>query len=316
MQKNKDYDMSLIGHLTELRYRLVIVIAGLAICTLIGLIFARPVLGILIYPVENLKKEPGRTSEMTLIINPDGSVHVPADVDIFRKNLDKMSRKHMRIVLAEDKAKNLPEVEFNWGDKPQQQFYYHSPLDPFFMLIKVALILGILLSLPVIIYQIWGFISPGLKPNERKIIRPMLLGAIVLFPIGSLFAFYILQLVLKIMQTYQVENIDPLLSIFDYLSLLTVMMIVFGVIFELPLIIAIAARIGVVTPEFLRLYRRHAYVGLAVASMVLTPPDPFSMMAAFIPLVGLYELSIALAKPMSMLHRRDGLAAEAEESLS
>lgn len=316
MPNNQENDMSLIGHLTELRYRLLIIITGLVVCTAMGLFFAEPVLEILIIPVQQLEREPGRDMELTLVVQPDGTIRIPIEGEDIRANLDKLSRKRMRIVLAEDPEKDLPETEFYWGEKPKQQFYYHSPLDPFFMQLKVALILGILLSLPIIVFQVWLFINPGLKNKEKRIIKPMLSAALVLFPIGALFAFYIVQLVLKVMQSYQVENIDPLLSIFDYLSLLTVMMLAFGLIFELPLVIAIAARLGVVTPEFLRVHRRHAYVILAVAAMLLTPADPFSMLAAFFPLLGLYELSILLAKPMSMMHRSDDIDVEDVEEES
>jgi sec-independent protein translocase protein TatC len=90
------------------------------------------------------------------------------------------------------------------------------------------------------------------------------------------------------------------------------MMIVFGIIFELPLVVALLARVGVATPEFLKQYRRHIYVGLAFAAMILTPADPITMIVAYIPLLVLFEVSIWIAQVMALMRRNDEEAAEEE----
>ena len=188
---------------------------------------------------------------------------------------------------------------------PLSGLNYTSPLDPFMMRLKVSLILAILISLPVWVWQIWLFVAPGLTDKEKRVVRPMLIGAIGLFPLGASFAYVMLYLIFSVMLTYQVEGIVALYSIDKYFKLMTNMVIVFGFIFELPLIIAMLARVGIVTPAFLRHYRRHIYIVLALVSMLVTPGDPWSMIAALIPLFGLFEISIWIAGVMAMLRRAD-----------
>jgi sec-independent protein translocase protein TatC len=167
------------------------------------------------------------------------------------------------------------------------------------------------------LWHTWRFIQPGLNDKEQRITKPLLVGAVFLFPLGAAFAFYMIKFVLQVMQIYAVQNIDPLLNIFQYLSLLSNMMLIFGIIFEIPLILAIGSRVGLVTPKFLQTYRRHAYVLLSIGAMVITPGgDPITMIVALLPLVALYELSIALSKPMARLHQRDLSDQTTEEPVS
>ena len=302
MKVNSEREMSLIGHLTELRSRLIISIAALVVCMFTAFFVSDPILRFLTKPIEGLAREPDRDQELALTIGVDGIVRVDPES---LPDPEKTSTRRLIIVHKVESTTGTTEMRYIIGEKPSQQFYYLSPLDPIMMKLKVAFIMGILVALPIIIRQIWMFITPGLTDKERRVVKPILWGAIVLFPIGAMFAFYMVKVLLIVMQAYVVEGIDPLLDIFKYLSLLTTLMLIFGVIFELPLVIAIAARIGLVSPETLRYYRRHSYVGLAVVSMFLTPADPFTMLMAFVPLVGLYELSLALAKPMAYFHQRD-----------
>jgi Tat protein translocase TatC len=297
---NPEHEMSLVGHLSELRNRLIVCLIALVLTTAGAFFVAEPVLRTITLPIQGLEREPGREEELTLVVQPDGTLKVD-NPDLL---LDPGQLAQQRLVIKRpaDPARNRPQASFEFGQKKAQQFYYRRPLDPFMMHLNVALIVGVMLALPICLWQIWAFIRPGLRPHEARVVRPLLAGALLLFPLGAGFAFFIITLILKFMQTYAVENIGFLPDIFAYLHLLTMMMIVFGIIFELPLAVAIAARIGLVTPEMLRTYRRHAYVALAFAAMILTPADPFSMMAAFVPLIVLYEISVVVARPMALLH--------------
>jgi len=180
----------------------------------------------------------------------------------------------------------------------------------------MALILSVVLALPFIFYQIWLFIKPGLTARERTLVWPLLSGGLILFPIGAGFAYLAVKFMLRVMQRYAIAGVDPLINVHNYLSLVMTMMLVFGIIFEIPLILAMAARVGLVTPAFLRLYRRHAYVLLAFVALVISPADPFSMLVMFAPLIALYELSIACAIPMARLHQRDSQLPVSEETVS
>lgn len=300
MMLNDDGEMSLIEHLTELRVRLIISIVALAVCTVGAFFIARPVLNIITLPVQSTPLKPRQTEQLLHItIGPDGRATIP------RPPADIESYENFVLVWPADEAQGLPGHSVVIGPERGQQLFSTSPLDPFMMQLKVALIVGILIALPIILFQGWCFIRPGLTPKERRVVKPLMAGALILFPLGSLFAFFMIRLILLVMQGYVVEGIDPLIEINKYISLIITMMLVFGIIFELPLVIAIAARIGLVTPRLLSEYRRHVYVGLAFASMVLTPADPFSMIAAFIPMVILFELAVILARPMAAMHALD-----------
>lgn len=305
MDNRQEPEMSLVGHLDELRTRIIVCLITVAVCVLGAFFLAKPLLGVLTMPVGNLRLEPGREAELVFKVNPDGTLKLN-DPQGARLNLAHLSQKRFRVDFPADPGRKLPVTSFFVGERPSQQFYYSSPIDPVMMQIKVAIVAGILLSLPILLWQTWRFIQPGLTRKERRMVKPIMVGAVFLFPLGAAFAFYMIKFVLMIMQMYAVENVSPLLNIFNYLSLLSTMMLVSGVIFELPLVLAIAARIGLVNPKFLQTYRRHAYVVLSIAAMVITPGgDPITMLVCLGPLVLLYELSIALSIPMARMHQKD-----------
>lgn len=305
--------MSLVGHLDELRSRIIICLISVALCIVGTFFIAKPILRVLTLPIEGLKQEPGRDSEIAFMVGKDGSLRLE-DPQKIKAGLQHLSQKRFRLVWPADPEQNIPATSFIVGESPSQKFYYSSPIDPIMMQFKVALILGLLFSLPICLWHTWRFIQPGLTGKEQKITKPLLVGAVFLFPLGAAFAFYMVKLVLKIMQVYAVTNVDPLLNIFQYLSLLSNMMLIFGVIFEIPLILAIGSRVGLVSPEFLQAYRRHAYVALSIGAMVITPGgDPVTMIVALLPLIALYELSIVLSKPMARLHQKDLACTEGSE---
>jgi sec-independent protein translocase protein TatC len=305
MDRDDDREMSLIGHLGELRTRLIYSVLAIVLGMVLAGFFVDSIVKILISPIETVAREPEHDQEITFSVAPDKGMKAmvpPGGWDPAR-----VVRTRFRVIMEADPSTSGSQPKtFYVGDPPNQKVYYDSPLDPFMIKFKVAIASGLLFALPVILYQIWLFICPGLRRSEKNFVKPLLAGAVVLFPLGSFFAFFMVKFILRLMQQYSVEGVDAWLKINPYLSLLFTMMLIFGVIFELPLVIAIGARIGLITPRLLRQYWRQAYVILAIAAMVLTPTtDPFTMMIAYFPLLGLYELSIALAKPMALLHKRD-----------
>lgn len=313
MAMTQEAEMSLVGHLTELRSRIIICLVALIFCVVGCFFVSKPILDVLTRPIKGLDKEPGRPEVLKLTVAPDGMLRI-TDPRVAKIDLGTVSQKRLEITWLPDPAHNLTTATFNYGDRASQQLYYSKPMDPIMMLLKVALIGGILVALPILIWQTWLFIKPGLKKREQAIVRPLLSGAVVLFPLGAAFAYYLIRFVLQVMQAYAVDNVSPLLNVFDYISLLFNLMLVFGFIFEIPLALAIASRIGLITPQFLMSYRRHAYVVLAIAAMVISPgTDPFTMIVALVPLVVLYEISIALSIFMARLHKRDQEAEGAAE---
>jgi sec-independent protein translocase protein TatC len=295
-------EMSLVGHLTELRTRLLLCIAALLLTFIVGFFVSDPVIEFMMLPIRHTAREPGREVVFEFHVAPDGTMRAPAGV---RPDPEKMQRKGFAVTYDADPARNLPAQTYHFGEEKVQQLYYHNPIDPFMLKIKIGFMIAVALTSPFLLYQLWCFICPGLTTKERKLVKPMLGGALILFPIGAAFAYIMVAFLLHFMQHYVPKGMEPMLSVFEFLKLLTTMMIICGIVFELPLALAIAARVGLVTPEMLITYRRHAYVILAVISATFAPPDAYSMLIMLVVLVGLFEVSIAVCRPMAALHQRD-----------
>lgn len=301
--------MSLVSHLDELRARLVICLAAVVLCFVVSLSFSKMILGFLTSPVEPI---PTETDDkiLTLFVDETGTIKLGAGGAL--PDFKTLSNQHLRLIQANPDAtsvtlKSAPSLLI--GPEPKRRVYYMTPMDPVLMPLKVAFISGLILALPVILWQIWMFISPGLTEKERKVIKPMLSGAVILFPLGTVFAFIMVKIVLSVVRFYMVDNADMMLNISNYLSFLFTMMLVFGVIFEVPLAIAIAARVGLITSKMLTHYRKHAYIGMLAIAMMISPgADPTTTILAFLPLILLYELAIGLAIPMAKMHERDNMA--------
>jgi sec-independent protein translocase protein TatC len=172
------------------------------------------------------------------------------------------------------------------------------PTETIMMYFKVALIMGVVLAMPVIVYQLIRFILPGLTEQERKYLKIIVPGATGLFATGVAFsAFVMLPFTIQYLQTFLADIIQPTYSIDYYISFVTTLMFWVGITFETPLIIAFLARLGILPPTVLTKNRKYAIVGLAVLAAVITPtPDPVNMMLVMLPLVALYEVGVILAK--------------------
>ncbi len=165
----------------------------------------------------------------------------------------------------------------------------------------LSFICGSILSLPLITYQIWEFVSPGLHLKEKKIAFPLILFTFISFITGILFAYFILiPISLNFFTSMGYIGIQNNFSITYYLSFITWLMIGCGSLFELPVLIFILARLNIATPSFLRHYRKHAIISIMILSAIITPPDPVSLIIMTIPLIVIYEISVGvayLAKP-------------------
>jgi sec-independent protein translocase protein TatC len=186
---------------------------------------------------------------------------------------------------------------------------YLSPMEPFFITLKLAVTVGLILASPVVIYQIWAFLSPALLPSEKRTIVPALYFGLVLFLVGVAMAYYlVLPLTLNFSMGFQTEALEQSIVIGEYLSVVTRLLIAFGLVFELPVVISVLAALGIVTPEFLSSKRRHAIAGITILSSLITPGDVMSTVIMMIPLIFLYEISIAVAK---ILYRNRAARVEA-----
>jgi len=178
-----------------------------------------------------------------------------------------------------------------------QKLIFISPTEAFFVNLKIAFFVAIFLSLPVIIYQFWAFVAPGLLEKEKKYTLPFIISATVCFIIGSAFSYFIvLPVGTKFLLSFAGSELKPMISVNNYISFVGRFMIGSGVIFEFPVVIFFLSKIGIATPEFLSQKRGYAILGIFILSAVITPPDIFTMFIMAIPLLVLYEISIIIAR--------------------
>ena len=160
----------------------------------------------------------------------------------------------------------------------------------------IALIGGVVLAIPVLTFQLWKFIAPGLYLNEKKYAAPLIIFTYLSFLIGLIFAYTVMiPFSLEFFTSVGMTGIDNNFSINYYFNFITWLMVGSGFIFELPVLVFILSVIGLLTPAFMSHYRRHSAVVILVLSAFITPPDPVSLVLMSIPLLGLYELSIGVS---------------------
>ena len=174
---------------------------------------------------------------------------------------------------------------------------FTAPMDKFMAHIKVALFSGFIISSPFWMHQLWLFISPALYKEERKYGVAFILFGTFLFLTGVSFVYFVVYpLAFEFLMTFGGDKDTPMIKIDEYLSFITTTTLVFGLTFEMPLILAVLGRLGIVSSDMLKASRRYTVVILALVSAVVTPPDLISQILLLIPLYLLFEFSIYLVK--------------------
>ena len=161
----------------------------------------------------------------------------------------------------------------------------------------LSLVAGLIMAFPFVLFELWRFIGPGLTERERSMSVVFIGAASLLFFLGALFGYYlIVPLSLQFLATYTVSGeIQNLFEMSSYLSTVTSVVVASGLLFELPVAVYLLSRLGLTTPEGMRTYRRHAWIGILAVAAVITPPDVFSQIVVSLPVALLYELSIGLS---------------------
>ena len=193
-----------------------------------------------------------------------------------------------------------------------RRLVFTHPGTSFSIVLNASLILGILFATPVIGYQLWGFFAPALHPHEKRIIVPVLLGMIFLFLSGvALCYFVVMPFTLKFFMGFESAALTPMIEATQYFSFAFSMMLAFGLAFELPIAVLLLSALGIIQPQFLSRYRRHAIVITVVVAAFITPDaSPTTLFALSIPLYLLYELGVLLSYSVT---RRRRMRDEAEE---
>jgi len=275
----------LMEHLVELRQRLIMSIAALLVAFLVCFLFSQDILVFLTKPFQVAK---GLTAQQ----HAKGA-HGPFDM-----------------ILTLVGALPMPPTE-------TLKMVSFAPLELFFTKVKLAGIAGLALSFPVIGWQLYRFVAPGLYKRERNAFLPFLVASPVLFLMGAALVYYVmLPFVLWFSLNQQIAlpglTVELQARVDDYLKLATALILAFGLCFQLPVVLALLGIAGIVSSSALKAGRRYAVVGVFALAAVVTPPDPISMISLAIPICLLYEASIWVVRLIELRRDKDEKAAEAE----
>ena len=199
------------------------------------------------------------------------------------------------------------------GKLPQVSSYFTGPLEFFFTKMKLAAFGAVVVTFPVLAWQLYRFVAPGLYRRERKAFLPFLIAAPVLFLMGTALVYYVmLPFVLWFSLSQQIITPDIkvqlLLKVADYLELVTKLLLAFGLCFQLPVVLSLVGMAGLVSSEQLGKFRRYAIVAIVFVAALVTPPDPVSQCLLAIPIYALYEISIWCVKLIELRRGKDEAA--------
>lgn len=180
----------------------------------------------------------------------------------------------------------------------QQQLHFTSLTEPFLSHIKIGFVSGLILAVPALLYQVWKFISPGLLPKERKYAGQFVFFSTLFFAAGVLFCFFLLlPFAVPFLIGYKTDHLTPIVKIGDYIDFVLKFLLGAGLVFELPLVIILLARMGIVSAAWLAKYRKYAFLVSFVLGAIITPtPDVFNMTLLSVPIYLLYEFGILGAR--------------------
>ncbi len=175
-------------------------------------------------------------------------------------------------------------------------FIFTSPAEAFFTYLKVTLLAGFLLAIPVVLYQFWAFVAPGLYRSERRVFFPVLILSVFLFLFGASFSFFLVfPLAFKFLVGFANDQIMALPTMREYLGFSLTLMLAFGASFEIPIVCMALVRLGAITVDGMRAKRRYVFAGAFILAALITPPDVVSQILLGFPVWLLYELGIILS---------------------
>ena len=182
--------------------------------------------------------------------------------------------------------------------------------------IWVSLIAGFILAFPYMLYEVWRFVKPGLYPKERRYSAAILIFGAFLFACGVVFGYYlIVPLSVQFLGGYTISNeIQNLIDLVSYISAVSTITLATGLIFELPIVVYFLAKTGLITPQWMRTYRRHAFVLILLLSAIITPPDIASQVLVTFPIIILYEVSIKICARVVRRQEREGVIPSQNEN--
>ena len=270
----------LLDHLVELRSRLIICVLAMAIGFAICFAFSKQIYIFLLHPFA--------IAAQLLAVENANHAQASGGMDIGR-----FLSGTRDLFLALLGLKEVPPAP----DADKLNLVFTAPLEFFFTKLKLAGFGAVVLTFPVLAWQVYGFVAPGLYKRERKAFVPFLLASPALFLLGAALVYYvILPFVLWFSLSQQIVDaqvsVQLLPKVSDYLSLVTTLLLAFGLCFQLPVVLTLLGMAGIVSSKALATGRRYAIVGVFVVAAVVTPPDPISQTMLALPIILLYEISI------------------------
>jgi sec-independent protein translocase protein TatC len=185
----------------------------------------------------------------------------------------------------------------------------------FLVPLKVTLMAAFLIALPYVLYQMWAFVAPGLYQHEKRLAVPVMVSSVVFFGLGMAFAYFLVfPLAFGFFAAYAPTGVQMMTDIDKYLSFVMTMFIAFGITFEVPVVVIVLVRLGIVSLEKLRSIRGYVIVGAFIVGAIFTPPDILSQLMLAVPLWLLYELGLLAARFISVAPKRDGGTAVEEKA--
>ncbi len=255
-----DARMTLVEHLAELRKRLMWSLAVIGICMVVCFGFSNQLFALIARPLLPLQ---GQQAAITEAESPTSAP-----------------------------TAETPEAQ----PKEKSLWIALSPMEGFTVSFKLAGYGGLVLAFPFVLYQICAFVFPGLKPKERRAAQFLIAGSSILVIVGVCVAYFmILPVILQYLAAYLPPSVELKLRMRETIGLILAILMGFAIAFQFPMVVLVLVYLELLDPASLRKWRRMAIVGIAIASAILTPPDPFSMMMMMIPLLILYEMSIWLS---------------------
>lgn len=260
-----DVSMPLLGHLEELRRRVIISVVAIVIFTVGSLAFSSTTIKTLMLPLNM----PLNTLLATLI---DRTVGSEGSILGF-----------LSIALRAG------------GSSIDVKIIKGGPIEAIMAYLKISIACGMLLASPIVLYQVWAFIFPALTQNEKKFALPLFLVIVIFFLGGAIFAYFIVAPVVMGFAANLYVDLEDLWELERYVNFLARLLLGFGIAFELPIVMAFLSRIGVINAQGFRERQSYAVVGIFTMSAMLTPADILSMLLMAVPLILLYQLGIFLA---------------------
>ena len=284
--KKRDKEMSFLEHLEELRWHIIRSVIAIVVLMIVAFCFRNIIFDTIIFSPRNpdfitarLLGDLGNwVSQYFKFIDPD-------------------------VLYINQKQANIINI------KMAGQLIAH---------IKISLVVGLILAFPVILWEFWKFFEPALKPNEKKYARGTILVASLLFFMGVLFGYFALApLSIHFLTAYETsEVVVNQIDMMSYIGTVTSVCLATGLVFELPIIVFFLTKIGVLTPDFMRTYRRHAIIVTLIIAAIITPPDIFSQILVSIPLLILYEISIFISARIVKQRELENAAFMKDEPIS